>query len=317
LCVLAHNNLRLCTVYANSRCTFTMQSFSPYESFVPTDSPISTTPSTIWKPSIRDDGFYALVRYNKHPFTTSQAAHLNLFMWYFKAFTLHKTAELIANIPHPQLSAMHTQPTYEVSGPTKGCVMRSSEGPSSSAHIARPKLQHLQGLSPQHLSHATSSQYDCMPGSSEGSSPQLPELQYLRDQSAHRGYHAASSEDETMPPGDVPYTFLFSRSSSIGSFSEDASPPTPAAANRGRYYSHALSEQDQEALTYGRQNHNMKAYTAKDVIMHHESRKELVPKCMSGMNRIAKMEAIADIEQARKDSQRALTQKVRDSPLLP
>jgi hypothetical protein len=137
---------------------------------------------------------------------------------------------------------------------------------------------------------------------------------YISEPSA--GYRAASSEDEITPLEDASQTF-FSHPSSVSSLAEDALSLTQATPDHSRYYSHALSAQDREALTHGELNHNLKAYTPKDVVLHHESRKELVPTGTGGMQKIAKMEAIADIEQAKKDSQQVLTQKARDTSLLP
>jgi hypothetical protein len=98
------------------------------------------------------------------------------------------------------------------------------------------------------------------------------------------------------------------RSSSSSLLARNTSPPKPP--KKGRYYSQALSEEDKQALAYGEQNHNLKAYTTQDMAMHHESRKALVPHG-SGVDQLRKMEALASIEKDKQDSQRKLSKKVR------
>lgn len=51
--------------------------------------------------------------------------------------------------------------------------------------------------------------------------------------------------------------------------------PTPH-----RYYSRALSSEDTAALVSGEKNHNLKVWTLRDMVIHHESRKALVPRCI-------------------------------------
>lgn len=94
-------------------------------------------------------------------------------------------------------------------------------------------------------------------------------------------------------------------------------PPPSTTVKKGRYYIHALSTEDKDALAHGEHNHNLKPYTPKDMVMHHESRKELVPRG-SGTDKLRKMEAFAQIEQDKQHSQQALNQKnVRRASQLP
>ncbi|KAF2130725.1 hypothetical protein P153DRAFT_355578 [Dothidotthia symphoricarpi CBS 119687] len=81
------------------------------------------------------------------------------------------------------------------------------------------------------------------------------------------------------------------------------SPRAPVRVPKPRYYANALSEEDKEALTRGEKNHNLKDWTAKDMVHFHESRKELVPK---GMDKLEKVETLAKIEREKQDSQRIL-----------
>ena len=79
--------------------------------------------------------------------------------------------------------------------------------------------------------------------------------------------------------------------------------PRPA-----RYYAAALTEEDMRALTCGEKNHNLKEWCGKDLITHHESRKDLVPRVMP---KVEKTIALAGIEHDKQHSQRAVT-KVTD-----
>lgn len=99
--------------------------------------------------------------------------------------------------------------------------------------------------------------------------------------------------------------------------SEYSALPPPQAGN-ARYYDHALSQGDHDALIRGEHNHNLRAYTPRDVIMHHESRKELVPQGTAGTDKLRKMEAFAKIEQEQQHSQQVLERnKVRRASNLP
>ncbi|RAR04336.1 hypothetical protein DDE82_004540 [Stemphylium lycopersici] len=88
--------------------------------------------------------------------------------------------------------------------------------------------------------------------------------------------------------------------------------PKPA-----RYYAAVLSEEDTHALTRGEKNHNLKEWSSKDLIAHHESRKNLVPRMMP---RVEKTKVLAGIEHDKQQSQRAVakvTDKVRQLFGLP
>jgi hypothetical protein len=70
-----------------------------------------------------------------------------------------------------------------------------------------------------------------------------------------------------------------------------------------RYYATALSKDDIQALVRGEKNHNLKQWLPKDLVIHHESRKDLVPRVMP---KVEKIIALADIEHGRRYSQRAM-----------
>jgi hypothetical protein len=99
------------------------------------------------------------------------------------------------------------------------------------------------------------------------------------------------------------------RSSCGSSFEQLASPPLPA--KKARYYSYALSDEDKEALARSEMNYNLKGYTPKDMVLHHESRKSLVS---HNTNEREKIEAIANIEREKQYSQQAMNKKVRRPP---
>jgi hypothetical protein len=48
---------------------------------------------------------------------------------------------------------------------------------------------------------------------------------------------------------------------------------------KGRYYAHALSDEDKQALAVGKKNHNQKQWAPIDLFQYHDSRIELVPYC--------------------------------------
>ncbi|KAH4043769.1 hypothetical protein HBI40_198320 [Parastagonospora nodorum] len=76
----------------------------------------------------------------------------------------------------------------------------------------------------------------------------------------------------------------------------------PSQADNARYYDHALSKGDHDALIMGELNHNLRAYTPRDLVIHHESRKELVPQGIAGTDKLGEMEAFAKIEQEKQHS---------------
>lgn len=119
----------------------------------------------------------------------------------------------------------------------------------------------------------------------------------------------------TIAPGDkqrdahATYTH---RSSSGSSFEHGACPLLPV--KKTRYYSYALSNEDKEALARGEMNHNLKEYSAKDMILHHESRKALVP---HNTSKLDKIEVFANIEREKQYSQQAMDKKVRNPANIP
>jgi hypothetical protein len=71
-----------------------------------------------------------------------------------------------------------------------------------------------------------------------------------------------------------------------------------------RYYAQALSAEDKSALSRGDKGHNLNEWSGKDLVVHHESRKALVPRVMPKFD---KTNALAGIEHDKQHSQRALT----------
>lgn len=71
-----------------------------------------------------------------------------------------------------------------------------------------------------------------------------------------------------------------------------------------RYYTALLSDDDRQALSRGEKNHNLRKWSAEDMVNYHQSRKSLVP---HAMHKVDKMIALADIEQDKQHSQRAMT----------
>ncbi|KAF2036216.1 hypothetical protein EK21DRAFT_52619 [Setomelanomma holmii] len=120
------------------------------------------------------------------------------------------------------------------------------------------------------------------------------------------------SPTQHEPPVRPTFYSSHSSSSSGSSFADGGLLLPPV--ERARYYSVALTKSDQDALVRGEENHNLKAWTPKDVVLHHESRKELIPQI--GMYKLHKIDTMADIEQDMQQSQAALSKKVR-APKLP
>jgi hypothetical protein len=143
----------------------------------------------------------------------------------------------------------------------------------------------------------------------------LPVYQSNSDLYSHarsRGYSARSDDVNSVPRTSYD---TYRGSSSSGSSAHHLQVPAPV--KRARYYSHALSTEDKDALAHGEHNHNLKPYTPKHVVMHHESRKDLVPQG-HGTDKLRKMEALAHIEQDKQYSQQAMDKKkVHRSSLLP
>jgi hypothetical protein len=139
----------------------------------------------------------------------------------------------------------------------------------------------------------------------------------LRDagsRSASTFFHAVSTSSSFMPDEEhhVPHNFYNSLSSSSSSLVQDA--PAPQWIKKNRYYSHTLSDEDRDSLACGEQNHNLKEFTRKDTVMHHESRKALIP---TNISKLDKMDAITHVEKAKQHYQKNLNKKVRDTVKLP
>jgi hypothetical protein len=84
-----------------------------------------------------------------------------------------------------------------------------------------------------------------------------------------------------------------------------------------RYYSKALSVDDRQALLQGEKNHNLQEWSAKNLVSHHDARKDLVPRKIP---EVEKTKALAVIEHDEQHSQGALsriTGKVRKIFNLP
>lgn len=78
-----------------------------------------------------------------------------------------------------------------------------------------------------------------------------------------------------------------------------------------RYYPQALSIEEKLALAQGEKDHNLQEWSGKNLITHHEARRNLVPRVMP---KAEKTNALASIEHDKQHSQRALskiTEKVR------
>ncbi|KAI8934963.1 hypothetical protein NX059_008629 [Plenodomus lindquistii] len=90
------------------------------------------------------------------------------------------------------------------------------------------------------------------------------------------------------------------RSSNVSTPSMNNSVPQ-LPAKKGRHYSHALSSEDKQALVVGEKNHNLQSWSAQDLVDHHESRKELIPRTM---NKVDKTETLASIEYDKQSAQR-------------
>lgn len=47
-----------------------------------------------------------------------------------------------------------------------------------------------------------------------------------------------------------------------------------------RYYASALTSGDRDALARGDENHNLKSWTSRDLVLYEEARRELIPTTM-------------------------------------
>ncbi|KAF1938868.1 hypothetical protein EJ02DRAFT_353573 [Clathrospora elynae] len=87
----------------------------------------------------------------------------------------------------------------------------------------------------------------------------------------------------------------------MSDFSGFSFEPLPKPA---RYYAQTLSVPDKHALTTGEKNQNFKSWTPKDAVMHHEARKDLVPRVMPKAD---KTNALAGIEHDKQKSAQAFS----------
>jgi hypothetical protein len=148
---------------------------------------------------------------------------------------------------------------------------------------------------------------------STSASTQAPQLGHLDFEFSS----ATGSSDSDFVPGSKqcgPSPIYGYHAYSNSSLALNVPPPQPP--KKGRFYSNALSNADKAALAHGELNHNHKAWTPKDMVLHHESRKSLVPQGQ-GVDKMRKMDALASIERDKQHSQQALNRKVRGSAILP
>ena len=137
-----------------------------------------------------------------------------------------------------------------------------------------------------------------------------PDLQYLSVTNGNGGSETMANNKQQNQPA-----VMGAPGSGRSSFMKDT--PARQPARKARYYSHALSDEDKQALSMGEKNHNLKEWTPKDLVNHHEARRNLVPRAM---DKLDKTNALAGIEKDKKDSQRALSKwanKVRRFSKLP
>ena len=130
--------------------------------------------------------------------------------------------------------------------------------------------------------------------------PELPEFAYLSTVS-DPNVMAGIERDERLCVSCPPNIH--------GSFD---TPLTSPPVKKGRYYGQALSQDDRQTLSHGVVNHNLKKWTPKDMVLHHESRKGLVPHG-HGISNLDKLDALVSIQQEKELCQEALD-KVCDLP---
>jgi hypothetical protein len=140
--------------------------------------------------------------------------------------------------------------------------------------------------------------------------PQLGHLDFEFSSSTDSSESDFASDLQQRDPQPAYSYHAYSNSS----LSSDVPPPLPF--KKGRFYSNALSSEDKAALVHGELNHNLKVWSPTDVVMHHESRKSLVPQG-PGIDKLRKMEAMASIERDKQHSQQVLNREVRGSTILP
>jgi hypothetical protein len=228
-----------------------------------------------------------LLRNIIHTFTSRQAADADtMAVHYSRALNTRGSKTGTSSSQAPQLPVIIPVPPIDVNEPVRGRrLSRTSVAGSSSRDM-----------------------------DAVGTAP-LPVYQSNSDLYSHArssGYSARSDEVDSVPRTSYD---TYRGSSSSSSSAHHLQVPAPVKC--ARYYSHALSTEDKDALTYGEHIHNLKPYTPKDVVMHHDSRKDLIPQG-HGADKLRKMEALAHIEQDKQYSQQAIDKKkVRRSSLLP
>ncbi|KAK1907196.1 hypothetical protein P3342_005520 [Pyrenophora teres f. teres] len=128
-----------------------------------------------------------------------------------------------------------------------------------------------------------------------------PDLQFLSSIEANLAadHHPANDNQQERHTSTASQSHQH-RISIMSAFSFEQAP-----TKKPSYYSQALTEEDKQALAYGKKNHNHKEWSAMDLVTHHESRKHLVPCVMLKMD---KVNALAAIEHDKQHSQRALSQ---------
>jgi hypothetical protein len=260
-----------------------MQRYSATKAFVPTNLLPPTSSGGSGKSEIKGRDCRTqevLVWTIIHTFTPLQAVHAEPKSVHFsKPFTVRNPEDTPASARLSQLSVMSPWPSLDMSEPIRGRRLTIADSkaslPATDSTATTTQTPLDFDLSPT----ARSSESGCAP-ETERRSPQV-----------FCGSHAYSSSSLAL---DVP-------------------PPQPA--KNARFYSDALSEEDMEALARGELNHNLKVYTPKDMVMHHESRKALVPQG-PGVSKLRKMDALAHIEREKQHSQQALNKKVRGSAIL-
>jgi hypothetical protein len=133
-----------------------------------------------------------------------------------------------------------------------------------------------------------------------------PNLDYLASAEANNATNRPANKGK-QPAQPAPFGSHSPErpSTPMSAFSFEVSPKST------RYYAQALSADDETALARGDKGHNLKEWSGKDLVTHHESRKALVPRIMP---KVDKTNALAGIEHDKQHSQRALTkmaEKVR------
>jgi hypothetical protein len=270
-----------------------MQSYPITKAFVPANLILPTTASGSGQSHIegRDRSEQEIIVWTTNlAFTPLQAVHegrmsRNFSKPFTSRYTRGTTAYALASQPSAMSSSSSSRSSSlgvpeSVRGRRSSIADSKASVPASDSTSASTQAPQLGHLDFEFSSATGSSDLDFVPGSK------------LRGPSPIYGYHAYSDSSLAL---NVP-------------------PPQPL--KKGRFYSNALSNADKAALAHGELNHNHEVWTPKDVVMHHESRKSLVPQG-PGVDKLRKMDALASIERDKQHSQQALNRKVRGSAILP